>query len=209
MNKHEFVGCKANGTAGHNPRSHCNTCGQSASTDIHDIGEGRTTEGVVSLTGGGGWGSAPVINDQRSASSHMAAAVARAEGERQVKAQSPEDLADEAALAFIQNNGVKIETDGNAYRALVRAFLGAYRAGQLGATPTPSKQEKQLFQAVLRVIDDTPRSLWAHPSQYVTRATAAATTQANAQLEAEVNRERLAFADAIIDTWRRFMREVG
>jgi len=40
------------------------------------------------------------------------------------------NLADEAALAFIQKNEVRIETDSETFRALVRAFIAAYEAGK-------------------------------------------------------------------------------
>lgn len=76
--------------------------------------------------------------------------------------------------------------------------------------PVDSKltaSEKQLSQAILRVIDDRRYGLWAHPTQHMARPTAAETAVANAGLEADVKRERLAFADAIIDMCRKFARK--
>lgn len=57
-------------------------------------------------------------------------------------------------------------------------------------------EEKVTRDAIFDVIDSRERSLWAHPSQGVSNASWAG--KANADLEAEVNAERLDFADAVI-----------
>lgn len=69
-----------------------------------------------------------------------------------------------------------------------------------------SVDEKQLFQAVLRVIDDGCNCFnEKHPWEFYGDESGAP----DAFTEEEANANRLRFADAIIDTYRKFLKEQG